>query len=190
MPRAKKKPLPTILTTPIERPAYMQTPFLWECLYKQDKYKLFDKEFAEREQALFEYFDLKPVKIQQVEVRELICRLALSHIPQIRGFAYKHYPNVEERMGDKGYILYARVKAMQIQMKLEKESNKNPNKKIKTDLLTAVSNVGQKYNYPQKELYSIFQKINHSHPNLSKLKQQFDKHPLETVNELENLGII
>ncbi|GHT74587.1 hypothetical protein AGMMS50222_03980 [Endomicrobiia bacterium] len=84
MPRAKKKKIPEILNTPIERPDYNYE-FIWNMLV--DEYSVLDKQFKDRERALCDYLEVPYVDIKQPEVRKMLHKLAIAY--GMKGFKYR-----------------------------------------------------------------------------------------------------
>lgn len=175
-----------ILNTKIVRkPPYNDT-CMWAILDgENDKFNIFDEEYKEREKALFKYFGLEFVEIQQPEVRELVHRLAIKH--GFKGFAIRPFSSNNEWKGKKGLILFLR-------MHIERLKLQQANKRC--DFRTCAGNIANK-NYPEyfnndsDSIYTRFQeakKYNLDIPDIAKMIDTGD-YTIETLEDLLNLEL-
>jgi len=157
----------------------------WNALgFKGNKFSILDADYKEREKALFTYFGLEFVEIQQPEVRELVHRLAIKH--GFKGFDIRPFSSDNEWNGKKGVILFLRMHIERLKLQ---QANK------RHDFRTCAGNIANQ-NYPgysqnPDSIYSRFQdaqKDNLDIPNIDKLKEAGD-YTIETLEYLLNLEL-
>jgi hypothetical protein len=160
------------------------------CLYDEiDKIKILDEPLKEREKALFDYLGLPYTEITQPEVRTALHKLALSHTPVMTGFKYKPFSDPNDWNGQKGYVLYLRVKLEKLILeKMKRDNPRKATKEIKDNLRQAVMDVGNKYEYEQDGLYSIYQRINKNNRDVQDIKKWCESEQC-TIDALENILI-
>lgn len=145
---------------------------------EQNKFKILDKEYEERERALCEYLDMPYIKITQSGARYILHKLAMTY--GMNGFKYKPYPKDNTWNGTKGLVLFLRVEL----------------EKLKTGGLLAdcLYTVLTKYNYKGTKgdpedydsLYSRYKEAKKNNKSIQRIKNQIESGQCD-IESLNNL---